>query len=163
MTTRRLIVMRHAKSSWESGVTNDWERPINDRGRRDAPRIAARLVELGWTPDAVRSSDATRTRHTFEGMAAYLRPEPDVVFENGLYLGDLESIRASALDWDASWRTVLVLGHNPGWEDAVTQLVGETVGMTTANAALLEGEGEDWPRALLGRWRLEQVLRPKEM
>ena len=61
MEARTLLVMRHAKSSWSTGVT-DHERPLNARGRADAPRMAAALRELGWIPDHVLCSDAERTR-----------------------------------------------------------------------------------------------------
>ena len=69
--TRRLIVMRHAKSSWNSPAHSDHERPLNGRGRRDAPKIGAALVERGWTPELVLSSDAQRTRETFAGMSEF--------------------------------------------------------------------------------------------
>ena len=58
---RRLMVMRHAKSSWKSQVPTDHERPLNERGRRDAARVGKRLAELGWVPDFVVSSDSRRT------------------------------------------------------------------------------------------------------
>ena len=57
---RRLIVMRHAKSSWKNESLRDHERPLNKRGRRDAPRIGEELASLGWVPQRVISSDATR-------------------------------------------------------------------------------------------------------
>ena len=65
---RRLIVMRHAKSSWKSDAETDHLRPLNKRGRDSAPLVAARLVELGWIPEAVYSSDSLRTRETWDGM-----------------------------------------------------------------------------------------------
>ena len=65
---RRLIVMRHAKSSWKDPGQTDHERPLNGRGRRSAPLVAARLAELGWAPTRVHSSDAARTVETWRGM-----------------------------------------------------------------------------------------------
>ena len=61
---KRLLVTRHAKSSWKSGEDSDHARPLNKRGRRDAPRVAAHLVGLGWVPEQVLSSDSQRTRET---------------------------------------------------------------------------------------------------
>ena len=66
---RRLIIMRHAKSSWTSGALSDHERPLNARGIRDAPRVGAALVKRGWLPQLVLSSDSERTRETFAGMS----------------------------------------------------------------------------------------------
>ena len=157
--------MRHAKSSWADPGQADHARPLNERGRRDAPRVAARLAELGWTPDAIWSSDAARTRETAELLLGALDSPPVATFDRGLYLGDLDSIRASAVEWDEAWSTVLVLGHNPGWSEAASLLSGAMVGMTTANAALLERDADDtsWADALLEGWRLVDVLRPKEL
>jgi len=66
--SKRLIIMRHAKSSWTSGAATDHQRPLNKRGRRDAPRIGARLQHLGWLPDLVIASDSERTRETWQRM-----------------------------------------------------------------------------------------------
>ena len=63
---KRLVVMRHAKSDWSSGASTDHARPLNQRGRREAPITAARLATLGWAPDRVSSSDSQRTREALE-------------------------------------------------------------------------------------------------
>ncbi len=75
--TMRLIIMRHAKSDWNSGAASDHARPLNKRGRRDAPRVANRLGELGWQPDYVISSDSRRTRETLELMLPHLNHGSD--------------------------------------------------------------------------------------
>ena len=162
---RRLIVMRHAKSSWADPGQADHERPLNARGRGDAPRIGARIAELGWTPDAIWSSDAVRTRQTAELVASAFDAAPGATFDRGLYLGDLGSIRTSAAEWDEAWRCVLTLGHNPGWSEAASILAGRELGLTTANAVLLERDDEDatWADALLEGWRFVELLRPKEL
>ena len=67
--TRRLIVMRHAESSWDSSMGSDHERTLNERGRKDAPRVGAALVQKGWIPELVLSSDAQRTSETFAGLS----------------------------------------------------------------------------------------------
>ena len=65
---RRLMLMRHAKSAWTSHVPTDHERPLNERGRRDAARVGKRLAKLGWVPDLVVGSDSRRTEETWERM-----------------------------------------------------------------------------------------------
>ncbi len=161
--TRRLIVMRHAKSSWSSPGQDDRDRPLNARGRRDAPRVAEELSRRGWRPDAVYSSDAFRTRETWDLMADVIEPVDPVVFVDSLYLGGLAEIRVSAEGWSKTHQTVLVLGHNPGWERAVEALASVPTRLTTANAALLVGAGGSWSDALSGPWILEDVVRPKEL
>lgn len=161
--SKRLIIMRHAKSSWTSGAATDHQRPLNKRGRRDAPRIAARLQELSWLPDLVIASDSERTRETWQRMKVEFPHSIEQRFSRAFYPGGLSAItnECSMLTEDTS--TLLVLGHNPGWEDAVSGLCGEWVRMTTANAALLESDADNWAQAIEATWELVEVLRPKEL
>ena len=160
---KRLIIMRHAKSSWTSAATTDHQRPLNKRGRRDAPRIGARLRELGWIPNLVISSDSERTRETWQRMQAEFPHSIGERYSRAVYHGGLSAItnECSMLTKDVT--TLLVLGHNPGWEDAVSSLCGKWVRMTTANAALLESDVDDWAAAIAARWVLVEILRPKEL
>ena len=161
--SKRLIIMRHAKSSWTSGAATDHQRPLNKRGRRAAPRIAARLRDLGWIPDLVIASDSERTRETWQRMRTEFPHPIEERFISAFYHGGSAAIvnACNMLTEDIS--TLLVLGHNPGWEDAVADLTGQWVRMTTANAALLESDAEDWPEAMEANWVLLEVLRPKEL
>ena len=160
---KRLIIMRHAKSSWTSGAATDHQRPLNKRGRRDAPRIGARLQDLGWLPDLVIASDSERTRETWQRMKAQFPHSIEQRFSRTFYHGGLSAIinECSMLTEDIS--TLLVLGHNPGWEDAVSGLCGMWVRMTTANAALLQSDADDWAEAMESMWELVEILRPKEL
>jgi phosphohistidine phosphatase SixA len=161
---RRLIVMRHAKSSWDSPAEGDHDRPLNDRGRRDSPRVAARLVELGWSPEVVLSSDSRRTRETFALMAPVLPPARNVAFVPSLYHASIEALREALLAVEDDVRVVLALGHNPGWQLAVYWLCGESVEMKTATAALMECDAADWQASVAGRgkWRLVDSIHPRE-
>lgn len=163
--THRLIVMRHAKSSWDSEAPNDHARPLSKRGRRDAPRIASRLVELEWIPQYVLSSDAIRTRETYERMLPELPDEPEVEFLPSLYHSGPQDVAASLPLVPEHVSTAMILGHNPGWESVVHWLSGQSIRMTTANAALLQVNADDWTSALghRGAWKLVDVIRPKEL
>jgi phosphohistidine phosphatase SixA len=162
---RRLIVMRHAKSSWEHEATSDHDRPLNDRGRHDAPRIAKRLVELGWSPDVVLSSDSRRTRETFDGMKAVLPTVRGVEFMRSLYHAGVEALNDALLSVPDDVKTVFALGHNPGWQQAVYWLTGEAIEMKTATAVLMECDAKDWPSTTThrGGWRLIKAIYPKEL
>jgi phosphohistidine phosphatase len=160
---RRLMLMRHAKSSWKVRVPTDHERPLNARGRRDAPRVGKRLAQLGWVPDLVVSSDSRRTRETWERMLKRF-PEARVRFTRALYAGGPAELRTEVARLPATVRTVLVLGHNPGWEEAAKELSGREVRLATASVVLLEGEGATWGEALRsGHWKVASVVRPKEL
>jgi phosphohistidine phosphatase len=111
----RLALLRHAKSSWDDPDIDDFDRPLNERGRRSAPMMGQMLASLNFKPDAILCSPAKRTRETLEGMHPFLKGNPNAAaFDQGLYLasaGDILSrIQKSAPDVAA----VLVIGHNPG-------------------------------------------------
>jgi phosphohistidine phosphatase len=161
---RRLIIMRHAKSSWKKEEPNDHERPLSSRGRRDAPRVAKELGRRGWIPELVLSSDAARAKETWRRMAdAFDEVETRLVPQ--LYLGGIDAVRDALRGVPATTATVMVVGHNPGWEEMVTQLTSVQVHLTTANAALVCVDAPSWPQAvaMVGAWSLERLVRPKEL
>lgn len=162
---KRLIVMRHAKSDWNAGAETDHSRPLNKRGRYDAPRIGEKLTDLGWTPQHVLSSDAQRTRETFELMAVAWTPQPDVEFLDTLYHAGPDHLPDLISGLTDSVEIAMLLGHNPGWEQVVQWLSRETVRMTTANAALIDCDATTWSDVVrhAGNWTLTDLLRPKEI
>ncbi len=162
---RRLILMRHAKSSWKSDAPNDHARPLNDRGRRAAPAVGRHLMTLGWVPDRIVSSDAQRTRSTSDLVCSALSCEPHVTFERRLYLARPQDVCDAIRDVADDVQTLLMLGHNPGWEDALTYLGGVEHALKTADAALLEAEGERWADLVAspGAFELIRVVRAREV
>jgi phosphohistidine phosphatase len=106
--TRTLILMRHAKSSWDSLGVDDHDRALNGRGRQSAAALGKWLRVRGWHPDEVLCSTARRTRETLDGLDLDCHAE----FVTGLYLADAAAMRR-VLD-GAQGRTVLMIGHNPG-------------------------------------------------
>ncbi|MEW4452215.1 histidine phosphatase family protein [Bremerella sp. JC817] len=159
---KRLILMRHAKSSWEDDVA-DFDRPLNGRGLRDAPRIAEALAQRGWSPDVVIHSAALRTTQTWELMASHFPEVRKVVSSKSLYLGSLPDIQEVVETLPPDCGTSLVIGHNPGWELAVHQLSNQNQRMTTANAALFEIVADNWEILFTmdATWRFVDILRPK--
>ncbi|SMC49717.1 SixA phosphatase family protein [Primorskyibacter flagellatus] len=104
----RLILMRHAKSSWDDFTQPDHSRPLNDRGRRNARALGAWLRSNDYLPDKVLCSTATRTRETLD----LLELGASVVYPEDLYHASPETLLRSLQG--ASGNTVLILGHNPG-------------------------------------------------
>ena len=161
---RRLILMRHAKSSWKSDAPTDHERPLNKRGRRDAPRVGAELARLGWVPDVVLSSDSSRTVETFARMKASLGFEGEAEFLHDLYHAGVAEVRAAVARLPEGVGSALALGHNPGWEDALAWLSGSDEEMPTGCAALLETRAATWAAALERRaWTLASIIRPRAL
>jgi phosphohistidine phosphatase len=160
---KRLVVMRHAKSDWSSGAKTDHARPLNERGRREAPITAARLAELGWAPERVCSSDSQRTRETLE-LALPHWPDAVVSFHHELYFAGAEVVRELGASQPDELSTWLVLGHNPGWEELVEELSGRSIALKTSCAALLVSDARTWAGAFAPDrgWQLQGVLSPKD-
>lgn len=110
---RRLLLARHAKSSWGNPALADHDRPLNARGYRAAQQVGAALNELGCVPDVVFSSTATRTRETWGQMESHFDGHPRVEYRRGLYLAAPRNVLAAIADGPADAETLMVLGHNP--------------------------------------------------
>lgn len=108
----KLILIRHAKSSWDHPTCDDHARPLNARGRRAAPLVAAWLAAHGHCPTRVLVSDAARTRETLALMQPALGT-PDIVIRPALYHAGPETLRAE-IARHADTDTLAVIGHNPG-------------------------------------------------
>ncbi len=162
---RRIILLRHAKSSWKIAAENDHARPLKKRGRKDATRVARQLAELGWIPNLVLSSDSQRTRETWERMESSFSPVPQVAYTRRLYLAGVGEVRSEVLGAPADVRTLMLLGHNDGWEEVLTFLTGEDQSLPTAAAALLSAAGATWAEAwnAAPAWKIHEIIRPKEL
>ena len=121
--TRRLILMRHAKSDWTDDVPSDHERVLNRRGRAACDAVGPWLALRGYSPDQVLCSDATRTRETWARLAPHLPDAPDPELRADLYLAEPASLRAAIRG--ASGKTLVVLAHNPGIGDLASELLAK--------------------------------------
>ena len=150
---RRLIVMRHAKSSWKDPNLDDHERPLNNRGREDAPMVADAIFDRGWIPDLILVSSSKRTLQTLEGMSHRMGKAPFEV-RSGIYHATVIDLMEELEDMLDNG-TTMIIGHNPGSEILVNHLSGEWHTMPTATAVLLLHSGSSWS--------VEAVIRPKEI
>jgi phosphohistidine phosphatase len=157
---KTLLVLRHAKSSWNDSALDDHERPLNERGLRDAPRMGALVREHGLRPDVVLSSDAVRARLTAEAVAEAARYAGDVLVDPRLYLACPADILSLLPTVRENAETVMIVGHNPGLEQLVEQLTGEREDLPTAALAQIELPIDQWQDldlstrgTLVGLWR----------
>jgi phosphohistidine phosphatase len=141
---RQLLVLRHAKSSWADEGLDDWQRPLNARGERDAPRVGELIRRHALLPDLIVSSDAVRaetTARAVAGAAGYqgtLQLSPDLYHATPNAL--IEVIRKVGDDA----RRLMIVGHNPGLEDLVAELTGERVELPTAALVHISMPVEQW-------------------
>jgi phosphohistidine phosphatase len=155
-----LLIMRHAKSSWDIPGLKDHDRPLNDRGRRDAPRIGELLAAEDLLPDAVLCSSACRTMQTWELLseAAGCRVQPR--YDADIYLADASDLLEQLHTIPESCERGMIIGHNPGMEVLVAVLTGRQVTMPTAALVLVEIHG-GWEAITSGRF--VRQWKPKEL
>ncbi|MEO1489001.1 MAG: histidine phosphatase family protein [Pseudomonadota bacterium] len=168
---KRLGLLRHAKSEWDDSVQRDFDRSLNDRGRRGAALIGDHIRDFGIKWDAMLASPAARIKATLE--TAQLEPAPR--FEDRLYLASAETIieLVEALGGDDEPDTVLVVGHNPGLQEALLSLVAPArendlfreaaVKFPTAAFAVLECAIESWSDLKVRCATLTHFARPRDL
>jgi len=164
----RLLLLRHAKSSWDDAGLADHDRPLADRGRRAAGLMGAHLRTSDLLPDLVLCSSARRTRETLELLAL---EDPEARIEERLYGADEDALldRVRRLPEDAG--TVLLLGHNPGIQDLAIRLAGPDAGEEAARLREKFPTGALAAFSVRGTWahlaandvRLSSLVLPREL
>jgi phosphohistidine phosphatase len=161
---KTVLILRHAKSSWKDENLPDRERPLNKRGREDAPKMGALLGKHDLLPDLVLSSPALRARSTAELVIQESGYEGEVEFRETLYSFDAEPYLEALGGLADSFQCVLLVGHNPAMEELVEALTGEYLPMPTAALAQIELPVEHWSKLSKHRnGRLVNLWRPKEI
>lgn len=118
---KRLILTRHAKSSWDDPLMPDHDRPLNERGKTAAADLGQWLASRGYVPEKVLCSDAVRTRATWSGLAPALPGTPLLELKPALYHAGSDVMLAVLKH--AKSDTVMMIGHNPGIADFAEKLV----------------------------------------
>lgn len=156
---KTLLLARHAKSDWGVPGVADHDRPLNTRGRRDAPAMARRLLGDGTRIDRIVSSTATRARSTADEYAAAFGLS--VVEEPLLYAASARSILAIAAALPEAAQVVMLVGHNPGMTDAVDELTGAYAELPTCAVAECAVDVDSWAELIEGSGRLLRVRTPR--
>ena len=141
---KTLLILRHAKSSWNYPELSDYDRPLNKRGKRDAPRMGEHLRQEGLIPDRILTSSAKRARKTASKVAktsGYIGKvkKLDAFYDTvpGVYFETLQAL-------PNKYQRVMVVGHNPTMEQLVNHLTGHIERMPTAALAHIEIPIEHW-------------------
>jgi phosphohistidine phosphatase len=159
---KTLLILRHAKSSWDDPNLSDFDRPLNERGRQTAPFIGEVLLENHLDPDAILSSPAKRTTETTQLVreAGKLTAEPqfiDKIYEaSPLRLMQVLSAVASDVG------TLLLVGHNPGMEGLLKQLTGESHSIPTAGLIKVDLNISKWNEIVNDSGTIAMFVRPRE-
>ncbi len=134
MPMRQLLLLRHAKSSWDDKTLPDRDRPLNPRGRRAAAAMRQAMRDLGLVPDMVMLSPSRRTSETLEALEPW-DEAPLIEPMDGLYLATAAQLLELLHGVPETVRSLMLIGHNPGLHDLAAGLVGPRA------AAARQGEG----------------------
>ncbi|MDJ0381251.1 histidine phosphatase family protein [Streptomyces sp. G-G2] len=125
-TPRRIALLRHAKAEWSDN--SDHERPLAERGRKDAPGVGLKLAETGIAFDLALCSTAVRTRETWKLAVQALPHRPKTHYEDRLYEASLGELIALLNETSDDVADLLVIGHNPGMHTLADALAGDAEG-----------------------------------
>jgi phosphohistidine phosphatase len=171
-----LLLLRHAKSSWDDPSLADYDRPLAKRGRKAAPEVGAALAAKGLRPDLVLCSSAVRARETLDLVLKALGPPlPEVRYDEELYMAtpatSIARLRQQVVN-PANAQHVMLVGHNPGFEELARMLVGGGNGddcarlaekFPTCAVAVIAFDADSWSAAEAGTGRLAHFLTPKHL
>lgn len=169
---KTVLLLRHAKSSWEDSSLDDYERPLDPRGIRAAGKVGRHMATEGLIPDRVLCSGARRARETWEMVSAFLDARIPVEVLPAIYHGSADTVKALIQRLPDSDQNVLLVGHNPtfhhlastlvaaGPEDAMAELRSK---YPTGALAVLDFEVPSWNRVKLGTGHLRAFIRPRTL
>ncbi len=161
---KTLLLMRHAKSSWDDDALEDHDRPLNKRGKRAAPRMGRLLAALDLTPDFIVSSTAVRAMETARLVAAECAYAGIIREDPNLYLAPAEAYLAAARRIRKQVQRPLLIGHNPGLESLLRHLTAVDMHVPTGAIARLELPDIAWSDlGLTPCCQLEGFWKPKEL
>ena len=159
---KTLFVLRHAKSSWDNPDWADFERPLNSRGLDAARFIGGLIYERRLAPQIIISSPAKRAKQTAVLVKEIAEIPKPITFDERIYEASPLTLFNLIREFEEKYDSVLIIGHNPGFENLVRVLTGETVQMPTAALAKINLDIPQWSELENGSNELEFLLRPKE-
>jgi phosphohistidine phosphatase len=153
---KTLFLIRHAKSSWDDTALPDKDRPLGDRGRRDAPKMGKQLAKRDVKPDLILSSPARRALTTAEIIAKKLNyKRKDIVVDDRLYAAAVHGLLNVIHGLGDKLERVVLFGHNPELAELAHRLSGEITHMPTCAVAEFTFNAKSWSK--IGKANLEKV------
>jgi phosphohistidine phosphatase len=155
----RLLLVRHAKAASPQGM-DDHDRPLDEKGISDTPKVAQKIKSLGYKPELALVSDSRRTMETWSLLAQNLSDQVSMHSTPALYNSDVSSYLGAIEQTNFNGHTLLLIGHNPVLEDLILHLSSNTREMKPAWAAVLEIHSDDWKNAIARPkvWKLVNII-----
>jgi len=142
---KTLYLVRHAKSSRDDPSLPDRERPLNDRGKKDAPMMGQRLSQRHVKPDLIMSSPAVRALETAQAIAREIGYEPgDIAVDERLYASSADALLGVVRALDKGLDDVMLFGHNPEFSELAQRLSNEIADMPTCAVAEFRYDVKKW-------------------
>lgn len=160
---KTLLLLRHAKSSWKDAAVADFERPLNDRGRKAAELVGKFIAKQNVNIDLVISSPAVRARQTIELVLRAAKRSPELRFDQRVYEASPTRLLEITSQIEDDRKSVLLVGHNPGMEELLALLVGVEQHMPTASLAQVVLTSKKWDKILSEKGVLESFIRAREL
>jgi len=160
---KTLYLLRHAKSSWDDQSLKDFDRPLNARGLKAAPKVGAYMRKEKTRLDLVLSSPAVRAKQTTGLVCEAAGLASAVKFDERIYEATARRLFEIVAGLEDNLSSVLMVGHNPGFEELLAALTGESERMPTAALALIELDLKSWSDVSPGSGGLKWLVRPKEL
>lgn len=167
--SRELLVFRHGKSDWRAKVATDFDRPLAKRGRKAVERMGRWLHQQKLLPDRILASPAARAKQTVQCLCRQMRMPIEIVsWREAIYEADVGTLLAMLAECDPGGPRMMLVGHNPGFENLVAYLAGEPIPVESQAPALPTAAlahlamPEDWTRLERGCARLLVLVRPRD-
>lgn len=163
-SSKLLLILRHAKSSWEFEELSDHDRPLNNRGRRDAPLMGRKLLKEQLVPQIIISSSAVRAHSTAKKVAKACGYEDEILIDPALYGSGYSDYLNVLINQEDKHDIIMLVGHNPISEQLVEVLTGEIVTMPTCAIACISLPITSWKQIIAKtKGQLLNLWRPKEL
>jgi phosphohistidine phosphatase len=160
---KTLLLLRHAKSSWNDASLKDFDRPLNERGLRAAPLVGRFMREQKISPDLLLCSPARRARETVALVKQAAHWDAPVRFDERIYEAGVEQLIEVISQIEEKVNKALLVGHNPGMEALIFQLTGEEKRVPTAALAQVTLDIEKWGKTHTDCGTLDWLVKPKQL
>lgn len=158
-----LYLLRHAKSSWDNPGLADFDRPLNERGKRAAPFMGEVFSARNCPVDLVICSPAKRTRQTADLFMKAAKLKAAVDFEDGIYEASCRNLVNILKRQESGQKNILMIGHNPGFGELLSYFTQAREHFPTASLAHITFKCDDWINVNSDSGNFEWILRPKEL
>jgi len=160
---KTLLLLRHAKSSWDDASWRDFDRPLNKRGLTSAPKVGRFLRKKGIRPELILSSPAVRAKKTAQLVSEAAGLAVGTEYEERIYEANARQLLNIVSEIQDRIGTAMLVGHNPGFEELLELLTGESHRMPTAALACVEFKAEKWPDVSARSGRLAWLIKAKDL